>query len=110
MRQATVHEDEESWRKGRVLHPFCHIEFSEKRPKSRERNLPPQEIRTLGDRIRQRRLDLKLSQNQVAKQIGANVASLKKWEHNKLNVPPKFIDAVGLFVKSDPSRSLSSNG
>lgn len=86
------------------MHPFCHIEISEKRPKSRERNLPPREIRTLGDQIRQRRLDLKLTHPEVAEQIGVSVASLKKWEHNKLNVPPRFVDAVREFFKSDPIR------
>jgi DNA-binding transcriptional regulator YiaG len=102
MRHATVHEDEESWRKGRVLHPFCHIEISQKRPKSRERNLPPQEIRTLGDRIRQRRLYLKLTQPEVAEQIGVGLASFKKWEHNKLSVPSKFAFTARQFAKSTP--------
>ena len=44
---------------------------------------PPEELNTIGDHLRRRRLVLKLLQRQVADQIGVDKASIYNWEGNR---------------------------
>ena len=69
----------------------------------------PKEIKTLGDHIRKRRLDLGLRQRDVAKQIGVNKDTICNWETNR-TVPevcliPHIIDFLG-YVPYDATWSF----
>jgi site-specific DNA recombinase len=76
--------------------PFCHISLKGQRP------LPqayPKELKTLGDHLRKRRLDLKLLQKEVALKIGVDEATIYNWENNRsspeLHYIPKVIEFLG---------------
>ena len=69
---------------------------------------------TIGDHIRKRRLDLKLTQTQVANSIGVNEMTLVNWELNQceplIRRIPKIIDFLE-YVPEDlfPSNTLGQN-
>jgi site-specific DNA recombinase len=76
--------------------PFCHISLKGQRP------LPqayPRELKTLGDHLRKRRLDLKLLQKEVAQKVGVDEATIYNWENNRsspeLHYIPKVIEFLG---------------
>jgi len=45
----------------------------------------PKEVRTLGDELRRRRLELGLLQREVADRPGVSEASVWQWERNRTN-------------------------
>jgi transcriptional regulator with XRE-family HTH domain len=59
----------------------------------------PKVLKTLGDHLRKKRLDLKLLQKQVAQIIGFDEASIWNWENNltkpSLRAVPKIIEFLG---------------
>jgi hypothetical protein len=57
--------------------PFCHLSLRAKKPRDFRY---PSEIRTLGDQLRARRLDLRLRQKEVAKMLGACEDSVVTWK------------------------------
>lgn len=59
--------------------PFCHVSLAASRPPSRAY---PKELKTLGDHLRKRRLDLGLLQKDVARRLGVDTASVTNWEKN----------------------------
>ena len=68
-------------RRRRAALPFCYRSLSALKPN------PPkysQQLNTLGDHIRKRRLDLGLLQNQVAAQIGVDTDYLELGEQRNL--------------------------
>jgi transcriptional regulator with XRE-family HTH domain len=76
--------------------PFCHISLKGQKP------LPkayPQELKTLGDHLRKKRLDQKLLQRQVALILGVEEATIWNWENNysspKLHYIPRIIKFLG---------------
>ncbi|MFQ5965235.1 MAG: helix-turn-helix domain-containing protein [Candidatus Scalinduaceae bacterium] len=76
--------------------PFCQIRLKAQKP------LPsayPQTIKTLGDHLRKRRLDLKLLQKDVAQKLGVGETSVYNWENNltkpALRYIPKIIEFLG---------------
>ncbi len=57
--------------------PFCHVSLKGERP------LPkayPRELKTLGDHLRKKRLDLKLLQKEVAQVLGVTKDTVTYWE------------------------------
>jgi DNA-binding XRE family transcriptional regulator len=56
---------------------FCRVRLTGRKPKDKAY---PTEIKTIGDAIRKKRLDLGLNQKEVAKIIGCNAASVLNWE------------------------------
>lgn len=62
----------------------------------------PQSLRTIGDHIRKKRLDLKLFQQEVAKQIGITESTLLNWEHNRSTPTVQYIPRVIAFLGYDP--------
>ena len=62
----------------------------------------PKELKTLGDHIRKRRLDLGLLQRDVAERVGAAVASLWVWENECREPELKFMPAIIAFLGDDP--------
>jgi transcriptional regulator with XRE-family HTH domain len=59
----------------------------------------PATLITLGDHLRKRRLDLKLLQRDVAREIGVDKTTIHNWETNKtkpdLYIIPKLIEFIG---------------
>jgi len=80
--------------------PICNIVLKAVKP---ERKPYPKELNTYGDHLRKKRLDLNLSQPQVAKIINVTTDSITNWELNRgtpnLNLIPKIISFLG-FVPS----------
>ena len=72
--------------------PICNIVLKALKP---ERKPYPNELITYGDHLRKKRLDLNLSQPQVAKIIQVTTDSITNWELNRgtpnLTVIPKII-------------------
>lgn len=79
-----------------VALPFCQIVLKAKKPLS---PAYPKSLNTIGNHIRKRRLDLKLTQKQVAEKIGVSETSLMTWERNQhspnLRFIPKIIEFLG---------------
>jgi transcriptional regulator with XRE-family HTH domain len=57
--------------------PFCHLRLRAKKPVNKGY---PRELKTIGDHIRKRRLDLGLQQTQVALVICVDKTTIMNWE------------------------------
>jgi transcriptional regulator with XRE-family HTH domain len=79
--------------------PFCHFEFRASKPKS---GRYPNQINSLGDHIRARRLDLKLLQKQAADQIGVHEMTITSWESNATVPEVRYMPAIIQFLGYDP--------
>jgi transcriptional regulator with XRE-family HTH domain len=70
----------------------------------------PPALKTLGDHLRRRRMDLKLSQEQVATKLGASETSILNWEKNrrKPSLPfiPKIVEFLGYVPYISRSKTL----
>ena len=87
--------------------PFCHLTLKAKKP------LPPgypKLLKTLGDHLRKRRLDLKLLQKEVAERIEVDEITVYYWENNRvkpsLPLIPKIIEFLGYIPFDTESNSL----
>ena len=82
--------------------PFCKIRLEAKRTDPRL----PKEIRTLGDHIRKKRIELGLRQREVANLLGAAPQSVNAWERNYhrpvLRVFPAIKDFLGYDLDDLP--------
>jgi len=65
----------------------------------------PSSLKTIGDHIRKRRLDLRLTQKQVAEKLGVDEASVWNWETGKTELLVRQIPAVISFLGYDPFAS-----
>ena len=86
-------------RRDRVELPFCHLAFEGERP------LPsayPEEMTTIGDHIRKRRLDLGLLQKQVSGCIGVNVCTVTNWELNHSEPTRRYVPTIIQFLAYTP--------
>ena len=84
------------------MFPFCHLTLNSKKPLSIQY---PTELKTIGDHLRKKRLDLGLLQREVADRIGAMKDSVYLWEANRVapTLPflPKIIELLG-YCPYDP--------
>ena len=68
----------------------------------------PKTLKTLGDHLRKRRLDLKLLQRDVAQKLKVDEASVYNWESNRtrpsLSIIPKIIEFLG-YIPFETSNS-----
>ena len=91
-RKRTVWWDGCKNRTGIVSLPICNVVLSAPKP---DRKPYPKELKTYGDHLRKKRLDLNLSQSQVAKIINVTTDSITNWELNRnepnLNQIPKIV-------------------
>jgi len=62
----------------------------------------PKELKSLGDHIRKRRLDLGLFQKQVADRIGVDESTVFNWESNETSPQIHHIPRVVQFLGYDP--------
>jgi transcriptional regulator with XRE-family HTH domain len=86
--------------------PFCHLKLKASRP------LPaayPKSMKTLGDHLRKRQLDLKLPQKKVAQRIGVSTASIQNWETGhttpSLTVMQRLIAFLGYIPFEMPAKN-----
>jgi len=79
--------------------PFCHAELRAPKPKPSHY---PQQLNSLGDHIRSRRLDLKLFQSEVAEQIGVDTTTICNWEINASAPAIRYIPSVLSFLGYAP--------
>jgi transcriptional regulator with XRE-family HTH domain len=70
----------------------------------------PIEPKTVGDHIRRRRLELKLLQKDVAKQLGVCQPSVYNWEANRSQPDIRYIPAIIQFLGYDPLPSVEGLG
>jgi DNA-binding transcriptional regulator YiaG len=66
------------------------------------RNAGPEELHTLGDHLRRRRLTLKLPQEQAAQQLGVGRASLHQWEQDRQKPAAASLPAIVKFLGYNP--------
>lgn len=87
--------------------PICQIQLRAKKPLSEDY---PKELKTIGDHIRKRRLDLNLYQKDVATIIGVKTDSVLNWEKGRsspqIRIIPKIIEFLG-YVPFDTSAKLA---
>lgn len=76
--------------------PFCNIVLRAQKPILEGYSA---KVKTFGERIRRRRLDLGLKQDDVAKMLGVSTTSVAYWERNvsfpSLGVMPQLAEFVG---------------
>ena len=75
--------------------PFCKVALWAKKPVSAAY---PTELRTVGDHMRKRRLELEMLQKDVAKEFGATVCTYRNWEKNRSNPSLVFIPMIIEFL------------
>ena len=68
----------------------------------------PNQISSLGDHIRKRRMDLKLLQKQVADQIGVHEMTITGWEGNATSPEVRYMPAIIQFLGYNPLPVASS--
>lgn len=78
--------------------PFCHVTLSVTKPRNRAY---PAELKTLGDHLRKRRLDLGLLQREVAKEIGVTECTIQYWETNRVAPALRFRPRIANFLRID---------
>ena len=70
----------------------------------------PKLLKTLGDHLRKKRLDLKLLQKEVAVRIGVDETSIYYWENNRVKPSlihiPKIIEFLGYIPFNTKSNNL----
>ena len=79
--------------------PFCHLALRAQKPLS---EAYPKQLKTLGDHLRKRRLDLALTQKDVADRLGADEASVWNWEKNRSNPSLRFVPGIIDFLGYQP--------
>jgi transcriptional regulator with XRE-family HTH domain len=63
----------------------------------------PTELKTLGDHIRKRRLELRLFQREAARLIGVSKKTLENWETKRTNPDLRALPGVIAFLGDDPT-------
>jgi transcriptional regulator with XRE-family HTH domain len=69
----------------------------------------PTELRTIGDHIRRRRLDLGLSQRKAAARMGVSNSKIENWEGSQTTPPTAYLTRISGFLGyevDDPAASL----
>ncbi|MBI1807804.1 MAG: transcriptional regulator [Ignavibacteria bacterium] len=80
---------------------FCDVTLSAKKPPS---VAYPKILRTIGDHLRKKRLDLKLYQKDVAKLLGVTTDTVTNWERNRGGLALRLIPKIIVFLRYDPFR------
>jgi len=74
---------------------FCRVRLKGKKPKNKAY---PKEVKTIGDAIRKRRLDLGLRQKDVAKIIGCDKTTILNWERGHTHPFANHMSKVVIFL------------
>jgi len=60
------------------------------------------ESQTLGEHIKKRRLELKLTQKEAGQQLGVSLETILNWEKGKTTPPIPYLPAIHSFLGYDP--------
>ena len=80
--------------------PIYQIQLKAQKP---NRKPYPKELNTYDEHLRKKRLDLNLSQPQVAKIINVTTDSITNWELNRNNPELKYIPQIISFLEYTPT-------
>ncbi len=87
--------------------PCCYWTLRSSKPQSDQY---PKEIKTIGDHLRKRRMDLGLSQREVAERFGVDECTVYNWEAQRtapeIRFMPRIIEFLG-YAPYDPTVPLS---
>jgi transcriptional regulator with XRE-family HTH domain len=83
-----------------VALPFCRLMLTAAKPKS---SSYPAVMKSLGDHLRARRLELGLTQLQVAVRIICDQASITNWELHRVEPALRFLPRIIEFLGYDPA-------
>ena len=86
--------------------PFCHLTLTSPKPKDSKY---PTDLRTIGDHLRARRLDLGLLQKDVAVWLGVAVENVRNWEWRRTKPAVRFLPAIRGFLGYDPCERGASS-
>jgi DNA-binding transcriptional regulator YiaG len=75
--------------------PICNIQLKAQKPNNKPY---PKELNTYGDHLRKKRLDLNLTQSQVAKIINVTTDTITNWELNRKEPNHKHISKIISFL------------
>jgi transcriptional regulator with XRE-family HTH domain len=62
----------------------------------------PKELKSIGDHLRKRRLDLKMLQKELADKFGTTTCTIRNWEKNRSNPSLTFIPKIIQFLDYVP--------
>jgi len=91
----TSAKDPSGSRRDRGSLPFCYLTLLAKRPLEKAY---PKTLKTIGDYLRKRRLDLGLYQKEVAVTIGVDTTTVYNWENNRTAPPLRFSPRIARFL------------
>ena len=77
----------------------CHLRLSARKPKNQAY---PSELKTLGDHLRKRRLDLGLRQSDLAREIGVWTSTVNTWENRHFDPEVQHVPKIVQFLGYDP--------
>lgn len=87
--------------------PFCHLTLKAQKPVHREKY--PDILRTWGDWIRARRIDLELTKHQLSLKLNVSDITIYLWEKNKVQPSLAQIPKIIEFLGSDPFEKRAEN-
>jgi DNA-binding XRE family transcriptional regulator len=86
--------------------PFCHVTLRGQKPDPRKY---PDVLKTWGDHIKTRRLDLALTKRTVAKRFGVDDVTIYLWEKNRVKPSLVQIPKIIEFLGRDPFQKEAAN-
>ena len=75
--------------------PFCKAALRAQKPRSA---VYPTEIKSVGDHLRKKRLDLKMTQKEVAAKLQTNACTYRDWERNQRNPSFRYMLKIIKFL------------
>jgi site-specific DNA recombinase len=87
----------------RAALPFCHLALRAKKPLKRGY---PRELRTLGDHIRKKRMELGFTTSYLSIRFGVQIGSILRWEKGLTNPPIRYLPAIYDFLGYAPFRPI----
>ena len=78
-----------------VVVPFPFLSLTAQKPQN---SAYPTELKTIGDHIKKKRLDLGLLQKDVAKVVGTTTKTLPNWEKNHVTPAIRFMPKIIKFL------------
>lgn len=88
--------DHSKSRKDTPALPFCHLVLKARKPKD---SRYPSTIKTLGDRLRTKRLDLGVDQSDVAARLWISEDTVCNWENNRVQPSRRLSSKINLFLE-----------
>ena len=75
--------------------PFCHLALRAQKPPLATY---PRDLKTVGDHVRKRRLDLGLLQRDAAERLGVHKMTVNNWENNRRSPQLRFVPRIIEFL------------